>query len=180
MENSMHFADDTEKMIDFYALTKEEFLSSYSYLTEEEYNATVIYVDERLMMALEYMTKQLNKNKLNYKREYNRGVPDEMLNNINAKISYYEESIKALRFVRKNSKYFEAVEMCPHCGSECAYPMWDVNKNGFVVECLHCGKEILLCDECMHHEDGLNEHCNGCDWHVTDCGGECFRGAIRD
>ena len=35
------FADDTEKMIDFNTLTKEEFLQSYSYLTEAEYEATL-------------------------------------------------------------------------------------------------------------------------------------------
>ena len=36
----MSFIDDQEKMIDFLTLTKEEFLESYSYLTEEEYEAT--------------------------------------------------------------------------------------------------------------------------------------------
>ena len=35
------FADDAEKMIDFNTLTKEEFLQSYSYLTEAEYEATL-------------------------------------------------------------------------------------------------------------------------------------------
>lgn len=34
------FLDDREKMIDFYGLTKSEFLKSYSYLTESEYDAT--------------------------------------------------------------------------------------------------------------------------------------------
>lgn len=36
-----NFIDDEEKMRDFVSLTKEEFLSSYSYLTEEEYDNTV-------------------------------------------------------------------------------------------------------------------------------------------
>lgn len=41
-KNKVHsFLDDTEKMMDFYMLTKNEFLKSYSYLTEEEYDATV-------------------------------------------------------------------------------------------------------------------------------------------
>lgn len=35
-----NFLDDKEKMRDFYELTKEEFLLSYSYLTEEEYDNT--------------------------------------------------------------------------------------------------------------------------------------------
>ena len=34
------FCDDAEKMIDFVNLSKREFLSSYSYLTETEYNLT--------------------------------------------------------------------------------------------------------------------------------------------
>ena len=34
------FIDDEEKMYDFVRLTKEEFLLSYSYLTEDEYNNT--------------------------------------------------------------------------------------------------------------------------------------------
>jgi hypothetical protein len=35
-----NFCDDQEKMIDFDELSKEDFLSSYSYITEEEYNLT--------------------------------------------------------------------------------------------------------------------------------------------
>ena len=38
------FVNDGEKMRDFFDLTKEEFLESYSYLTEEEYDATEEYV----------------------------------------------------------------------------------------------------------------------------------------
>ena len=37
------FTNDGEKMRDFFDLTKEEFLESYSYLTEEEYDATAEY-----------------------------------------------------------------------------------------------------------------------------------------
>ena len=35
-----NFIDDLEKMRDFMILTKEEFLESYSYLTEAEYDNT--------------------------------------------------------------------------------------------------------------------------------------------
>lgn len=35
-----NFIDDKEKMADFLVLSKTEFLTSYSYLTEEEYNNT--------------------------------------------------------------------------------------------------------------------------------------------
>lgn len=40
----MNFSDDKEKMIDFNILTKDEFLKSYSYLTEQEYDKTAEYV----------------------------------------------------------------------------------------------------------------------------------------
>lgn len=36
------FIDDEEKYIDFLTLDKEEFLKMYSYVTEEEYNNTMI------------------------------------------------------------------------------------------------------------------------------------------
>ena len=38
------FINDIEKMIDFFSISKTEFLKSYSYLTEEEYDATKTYV----------------------------------------------------------------------------------------------------------------------------------------
>ncbi len=38
--NGNDFLDDKEKMRDFKELSKEEFLKSYSYLTEEDYNLT--------------------------------------------------------------------------------------------------------------------------------------------
>ena len=36
------FCDDEEKMVDFFQLSKEEFLESYSYMTEEEYLLTAL------------------------------------------------------------------------------------------------------------------------------------------
>lgn len=49
------------------------------------------------MTALEYMEKQLQKNRLNYARESARGVPEEMLHNIEKKIGYYAAAVEALR-----------------------------------------------------------------------------------
>lgn len=42
------FLDDEEKMIDFIKLSKDEFLDSYSYLTDEEYDLTL----DKLMKKL--------------------------------------------------------------------------------------------------------------------------------
>lgn len=71
--------------------------------------------------------------------------------------------------------YTEAVEVCPHCVSENVFPNWDVQKQGYVAKCQHCGEEIMLCDECLHADD--NE-CRRCDWHESSDGtGHCFRGS---
>lgn len=41
------FCDDAEKMFDFFQLSKEEFLRSYSYMTEEEYLLTFIKINNQ-------------------------------------------------------------------------------------------------------------------------------------
>lgn len=41
---TMSFVNDAEKMLDFSTLSKDEFLKSYSYIKESEYNATVDYM----------------------------------------------------------------------------------------------------------------------------------------
>jgi len=47
-EKFTDFFDDKEKMEDFLAMSKEDFLDFYSYLTEEEYNLTLNKVRETL------------------------------------------------------------------------------------------------------------------------------------
>ena len=39
--NESNFIDDEEKMIDFNTINKEQFLKSYSYITEKEYDNTL-------------------------------------------------------------------------------------------------------------------------------------------
>lgn len=43
-----NFIDDKEKMNDIFKLSKSEFLNSYSYLTEEDYQATIDKMWEEL------------------------------------------------------------------------------------------------------------------------------------
>ena len=43
--NNLNFYDDAEKMADFRKISKEEFLKSYSYLTEQEYDNTKMVDD---------------------------------------------------------------------------------------------------------------------------------------
>ena len=59
----------------------------------------------------------------------------------------------------------EAIEVCPYCSEENVFPNWDVNKQGYTVTCQHCGKPMMLCDECYHSEDNPNHNC---DWQYDD------------
>lgn len=50
--NKLDFFNDSEKMHDFHRMTKTEFLESYSYITEAEYDATVEVIrDNRIKNA---------------------------------------------------------------------------------------------------------------------------------
>ena len=51
----MDFINDDEKMRDFFLLTKEEFLNSYSYLKEEDYDATEQLVDNRTILEVRFV-----------------------------------------------------------------------------------------------------------------------------
>ena len=56
------FINDAEKMRDFPVLTKEEFLASYSYLTEAEYDNTVELYQQRFLDILDKMGYKLVEN----------------------------------------------------------------------------------------------------------------------
>ena len=47
----------------------------------------------------------------------------------------------------------EVTEVCPHCESEITM-IWDVAQQGYKAFCPVCGKRIMLCDMCLHPEDG--------------------------
>ena len=49
------FTDDMNKMHDFMLLSKDEFLSSYSYLNEDDYHATYNAIMEMLKEKHPYM-----------------------------------------------------------------------------------------------------------------------------
>lgn len=49
-----NFIDDKEKMFDFIILTKDKFLESYSYLTEEEYENTLQLVKQKVLERINW------------------------------------------------------------------------------------------------------------------------------
>ena len=53
----MDFINDDEKMRDFFKLSKDEFLSSYSYLSEKDYDETKKIVDRSIILELTYEGK---------------------------------------------------------------------------------------------------------------------------
>ena len=65
------------------------------------------------------------------------------------------------------------VELCPHCDIENMFE-WDVKSQGYLATCQKCGKEMMLCDECMHSDDF-----RGCDWHIEGSMSVCCRGTHK-
>lgn len=43
-------------------------------------------------------------------------------------------------------------ECCPHCDTESTL-MWSVEEHGYEIYCPVCGKKIMLCSMCGHHND---------------------------
>ena len=53
------------------------------------------------MTALEYMQRQMAKHSLNHYREFERGAPKDVLENIEKKVGYYAEAVEALKAVKE-------------------------------------------------------------------------------
>ena len=84
-------------------------------------------------------------------------------------IGYEPEVLEAM------SKRNTVVEVCAWCGVENEM-VWDVDVLGYEAFCPVCGKPMMLCDECTHAEDELNENADHCDWHEkADGTPQCFR-----
>ena len=46
-------------------------------------------------------------------------------------------------------------EFCPECETEIEM-RWNVKQDGYQAYCPHCGNRLMLCDECTHADDGLD------------------------
>ena len=60
------------------------------------------------------------------------------------------------------------VEYCSECDTENEF-RWDVETDGYKAYCPHCGKVLMLCEECVHSDD-TPAKCS-----VADSIGECVR-----
>jgi hypothetical protein len=93
------------------------------------------------MTALEYMENQVVKHRLNYDREFTREVPEEMLQNIRNKISYYEAAVEALRNPVVHGRWYWAEDghcKCSVCGQYATVKRTVVKTN----YCPNCGARM--------------------------------------
>ena len=65
----------------------------------------------------------------------------------------------------------EIVEKCKTCLKENIFKDWDIDSQGYMAKCQHCGHSIMLCDECMHADDNPK--------HICDFQSFCFRGELK-
>lgn len=60
------------------------------------------------------------------------------------------------------------VEVCPYCNNEISM-RWDVERDGYQINCPFCGEKIMLCDACRHSDDNPEQKCDWCEQR------NCFR-----
>ena len=91
--------------------------------------------------ALEYMEKRVQKHRQNFDRESARGVPEEMLRDIEKKIGYYEAAVEALMVPQTHGDHIRSM---PDKG---------------LAELLTMGTGGFFCLECMRI---TGNECDGC------------------
>lgn len=126
-KNPLSFAMDEEKMRDFYILSKDEFLRSYSYLTEEEYDATFDEVANYWIVDL-FKIGAIG---------HQKTVVLQVVGELTADIAYDH--------VNEPNYYIRSYWQIPH--GEKPYPGWTGVPEKIVVRptakhCACCGKEI--------------------------------------
>lgn len=62
---------------------------------------------------------------------------------------------EGLYYTELEKRRYFVTEYCPHCDTESTL-MWSVEQHGYEIYCPVCGKKIMLCSMCGHHND--------CDW----------------
>ena len=62
---------------------------------------------------------------------------------------------EGLYYMELEKRRYFVTEYCPHCDTESTL-MWSVEEHGYEIYCPVCGKKIMLCSMCGHHND--------CDW----------------
>lgn len=87
---------------------------------------------------------------------------------VSTPVDYYEEEPLIINKVLSNDgepiedemddeRTFVVTEYCSECETEVEM-RWDTDTMGFMAFCPHCGKRLMLCDECRH------AGCGPCDY----------------
>lgn len=79
----------------------------------------------------------------------------------------------------ENATGYEVCECCPHCGYENIWEDLDVEKMRYKTRCQECGREIMLCSECMYDPE-TGEYSGDCNWHREGKCGVCYRGVTMN
>ena len=111
---TLSFIDDEEKMRDFATISKEEFLSSYSYLSEKEYEATAKEYNELNQSAVQSNVSNTVKTVEDVNKVYDRNL------------DFIEQNIS---FKESNPEYNEIDEIQKWKNGELFIPVADGNGN---------------------------------------------------
>lgn len=139
----MNFIDDKEKMKDFISMSKEDFLNSYSYLTEED------YIETRVIKAKYEVEEFLN----------------EDMENQNKIIDYilYSKD-KDDMYIVASDGIEEMLEFNPYGINEnknnfFQVPEWDFNFDDYIFSHLQDGYDISFMRDEVHYGiwNGLND-----------------------
>lgn len=73
----------------------------------------------------------------------------------------YAERLLKLLDPGQHDRSGYVTEMCPNCDTEVEM-VWDTEKFGYRAFCPHCGKRLMLCDECLHSGGVYDDNCDYC------------------
>ncbi len=82
--------------------------------------------------------------------------------------SYLEDNLEYVKNVCQKLEivvdtYDMVVELCPNCSREVEM-LWNTKEDGYKAYCPYCGKELMLCDACLHRDENNSETDNSCNY----------------
>lgn len=128
----MNFIEDKEKMKDFKDLTKEEFLKSYKYITEKEYEETFVEYIKELAIEISESMEDIDPDTISYILQNEKDAKDVYVLMLD---KFYDQVYLINVF---NPEHTEST------------PEWDFSYNDFLYEPLAKGYEIKWIDDNVH------------------------------
>lgn len=138
----MGFIDDKEKMRDFKELTKDEFLKSYSYITEQEYEETFVEYIKGLSIEIAETMEDVDPDTMGFILQNKNDAKDVYV--LMADSDYDNEYLINVF----NPQFTEST------------PDWDFSYNDYLYDLLAKGYEIKWISDDMH-PNVWEDICNG-------------------